>query len=181
MVTRPQFAPEDRTAALWVGGLLVVAGIFCLFAPAFTGIAVAYLVGAAMIASGLALAWAALRGPRRLLARGAYALLGLALAVFGVIVVLDPVASLTSLTALIGIALLVSGAIKLGAAVVTPGKRLVLTIAGGVSVLLAILILAEWPLSSEWAVGVLVGLELLTLGVLILAEVWPDRQMSVVV
>jgi uncharacterized membrane protein HdeD (DUF308 family) len=159
---------------MWVGGLLVVAGVFCMFAPTISGIAVAYLVGAAMIASGLSLAVAGARAPRSLLARGAYVLLALLLAVLGVFVVINPVASVASLTALIVIGLFVSGAIKLAAAVVTPGQRLLLVLTGGVSVLLAIFVLSKWPLSTEWAVGVFVGIELVTIGVLMLSEVWPE-------
>lgn len=168
---------DPRSRNLAIGTLLLLGGVFCILAPLVTGIAIAYLVGAAMVIAGGSLLLSALGGDALWLARGANAALGLLLIVFGVIVFLDPVASLAALTVLLGIWMLATGVVVVAAAFGTDEQWLGLLV-GGISIVLGVLIFAEWPLSGDWAVGVLLGVQLIVLAFRLLTAPATDPQRS---
>jgi uncharacterized membrane protein HdeD (DUF308 family) len=163
---------DARRAA---GALTIGAGIFCLFAPLIAGVAVAYLLGAAMIAAGIFELVAALSQPYRALARLGIAVLGLVAIVFGALVILHPQEAVASLTWLIGLALLISGAVRIVLAFGAEEARVPFLLAGAFSVLLGVLLLIEWPLEGEWAFGVLLGLDLIAMGLSLLGWMRPAR------
>ena len=58
-----------------------------------------------------------------------------------------------------------------------PGWLLVL-VGGGLSILLGWLIFSQWPLSGAWAVGVLVGIKVIFLGVTLLSLAGAARSLA---
>ncbi len=97
-------------------------------------------------------------------------LLGVATAVVGVVLLFDPLAGMVSLTILVGVLFLVSGIAKIMFAFSlrpVAGWGLVL-LSGAVSILLAVMIFANFPWSAVSVLGILLGVELLSSGVLYL-------------
>ena len=164
------WAGQARKNAGWVVGfgvLTVIAGVFAIGAPLASGLGVTIFIGVA-----LALA---LGGGARIIAafgadsfgQGTLAFVGGLLgAVAGVILATRPGLGLATLTLLIGSYLLVDGIANAVLAFrVRPGQGWGwMLFSGIVTVLLGILLLAEWPISGTWALGTLVGMNLLFSG-----------------
>jgi uncharacterized membrane protein HdeD (DUF308 family) len=170
---RDEESGEDVQRA--VGGLIVGAGIFCLFAPLIAGVAVAYLLGAAMIGAGVLELVAAFAQRRRAVARLGIAALGLVGIGFGALVIAHPQEAVASLTWLIGLTLLISGAVRIVVAFGAEEARVPFLLAGAFSILLGGLLLVEWPLEGEWAFGVLLGLDLIAMGLSMIGWMRPAR------
>jgi uncharacterized membrane protein HdeD (DUF308 family) len=173
----PREGDSGNDAQRVVGGLIVGAGIFCLFAPLIAGVAVAYLLGAAMIAAGVLELVAAVAQRHRAIARLGFAALGLVAIGFGALVLAHPQEAVASLTWLIGLTLFISGVVRIliafGAG--AEGARVPFLLAGAFSILLGGLLLAEWPLDGDWAFGVLLGLDLIAMGLSMLGWLRPAR------
>jgi uncharacterized membrane protein HdeD (DUF308 family) len=178
-VVAPLQPPRDdesgNDAQRVVGGLIVGAGIFCLFAPLIAGVAVAYLLGAALIAAGVLELVAAVAQPHRAIARLGFAALGLVGIGFGALVLAHPQEAVASLTWLIGLTLFVSGVVRILVAFGAEEARVPFLLAGAFSILLGGLLLAEWPLDGDWAFGVLLGLDLIAMGLSMLGWLRPAR------
>jgi len=84
----------------------------------------------------------------------------------GVVVVLDPLGSAVALTLVIGAALLVAGALRIGIALQHRGERgwQWAIVGGALSLILGGLILLEWPISGFWVIGLFIAVELLING-----------------
>lgn len=145
-----------------VGVVTILLGVLSIAAPLVTGLAVTILVGAAILVAGIAAAVGAWKG--RSFGRGIGDFLwGVLYAVVGVLVLAHPLVGLSFLTLLLAFFFFLTGAWKAMVAWrVRPraGWGLVMTSAV-VSLILGVMILASWPMSGAWAVGVLVGVELL--------------------
>lgn len=152
----------------WSIGLsivLILAGLFAIAAPPLVGIGVLVLVAWLIILSGgvhLLFAW-------RTRTTGGMIwelLLGVLYIAIGVDVLLHPVTGLAALTLILAIYLLVKGVLEL-----ILGFRLRPRAGSGwvifdgvVTLLLAILIWRNWPSSSLWVIGTLVGISMLFSG-----------------
>ena len=162
------WAQEVKKNAGWLvalGWLTVFAGFMSILSPMIGGIAVSVLIGIAMAIAGFARTVGVFHAGS--FGQGALALIGgIFTFVAGVVLVTRPGIGLASLTLLLGIYLLVDG---ISGAVlafhVRPengwGWMLFSAVLG---VLLGILLLREWPLSGLWAIGTLVGVNLLFTG-----------------
>ena len=96
-----------------------------------------------------------------------YLLSGLLQVVCGALMVGQPMLGLHFMTILLAIFFLASGVGEVMHAVVlrpSPGWVWVLC-SGLVSLVLSVFIWTSWPLSGDWAIGVLVGIRLFTFGV----------------
>ncbi len=145
----------------FMGVVLLVLGLLAVAAPLATGIAIAYLVGAAVMAAGALQVANALSG--RSWGGG---LLGLLAIVCGAIMIAHPLFQLAFLTLLLAVYFLVQGiaSIVIGLQM-RPLQGSGWTIFGGiVSLVLGVLIWSGWPLSGDWAVGTLVGIQLIFSG-----------------
>lgn len=92
-------------------------------------------------------------------------LAGLLYAVVGFLFLFKPIQSAAGLTLLIGALFVVSGLFKIIAPIFIRFQYWGWTLFSGViSLLLGILVLAEWPISSLWLIGVFVGIDLLIYG-----------------
>ena len=162
------WAGAARKNAGWLVGfgvLTVIAGVFAIGAPLASGLGVTIFIGVALAIGGGARIIAAFGADS--FGQGALAFIGGLLgAVAGVILATRPGLGLATLTLLIGSYLLVDGIANAVLAFrVRPGQGWGwILFSGIVTVLLGILLLAEWPLSGTWALGTLIGVNLLFSG-----------------
>jgi len=149
---------------LALGIILILTGGFAMVFPLGTALGISVFVGILLLISGVAflinviathdqgLFW-------RLLLSVLYIGVGLVL-------VVNPFSGVKTLTLILGIAFLVSGTFKSLIALASRKSQGwgMLLFSGLVSLVLGILILASWPSSSEWVIGLLVGIDLLFAG-----------------
>ena len=133
--------------------------------PLITGLGVSVLVGLALVVAGLARTLGVFRAGS--FGQGVFALVGGVLTFLaGAIVMIQPGIGLASVTLLLGGYLLadgVSGAILAFRMRPETGWGWML-LSAGMGVLLGVMLLREWPLSGLWAIGTLVGVNLLFTG-----------------
>ena len=146
--------------------VMIIAGILAIIMPPIAGIAVTVLFGWLLTFSGvahLAYAWHT-RGTGAILWE---LLLGAAYLFAGIYTLLHPLLSLVSLTLVLGVYLFVEADTR-----VHPGRHVCdpwpalgwLFVDGIVTLVLAIMIWRNWPSSSAWALGLLVGFSMLFSG-----------------
>ncbi|HEV7884211.1 MAG TPA: HdeD family acid-resistance protein [Solirubrobacteraceae bacterium] len=159
---------DMRTARRWLlvtGILALVAGIAAIVVPLVATITVALFIGWILVFSGAVMAWHELtqRPSGRSWARAAQALLTL---LVGLYLLVFPVTGALSLTLLLVIWFAGIGGLELYGAYRlrgVPGAGWLL-FNGLVSVVLAVLIAADLPSSAAWAIGLLVGINLVFWG-----------------
>ena len=145
--------------------LLILAGLVMIMLPVEAGLGIAIWFSAMIIAAGVFhLIFAVAAG-----SFGGYlwrTLIGILYMVGGIYFLMHPVRALAGFTFVLGIVFLVEGVLQIIAYFgirALPGSGWML-FDGIVTVLLAILILAHWPSSSNWALATLVGINLLISG-----------------
>jgi uncharacterized membrane protein HdeD (DUF308 family) len=146
------------------GGLLVLLGLLAVLAPFFAGIALAIVLGAVLVFGALVHVAAAFSAGS-LLGIVWQLLLGVVYGTVGVLVLVNPLLGLTTLTLLVIAFFAVEGVVQLGWAVVGgKGSRLWLGLSGAISLLLAAVLWVGFPVTALLAVGVLFGVDLLVTG-----------------
>lgn len=163
-------ARQGTKASIAFGAVLCVLGIFAVMAPLFSGVAVTVLVGMLLMMGGVAEILFCLKADS--FGKGLVVFLfgGLGV-VAGAIMLMTPVQSLGVLTMVLA-AFFVSGGIMdiIFALKVRPEEGWGWTLFSGVvSLVLGALIIAQWPLSGAWAIGVLVGIRVLIHGWMLMA------------
>lgn len=152
------------------GIVLVVLGVLAMIAPMASGVAIAYLVGALVLIGGIARLLFAFSAST--FGEGALAfLIGLLMVIGGIALLTHPLLNLVSLTLLLAIYFAVTGVFAVVHAFQmkpAAGWGMVL-LNGVVTLLLALVIWSSWPISGTWAIGVLVGVQLLMTGFQLLA------------
>jgi uncharacterized membrane protein HdeD (DUF308 family) len=151
---------------LGAGILALITGTLSILLPLATGIAIATLVGVLMLfyaGSLLADAWASRRSVGRALLR---VLLAILYAFAGIWLLAAPLQGTITLTFVLIALFLVEGTMRIVMAIrerELPGRGW--QIAGGaLTLLLALLIWADFPSSAAWAIGLLVGVNLIFWG-----------------
>jgi|1186.fasta_scaffold64347_2 uncharacterized membrane protein HdeD (DUF308 family) len=170
MTMRSAFEGEvaDELGRHWkwlmaLGVLSLIGGIFAIFYPLIASISAAILCGWALLFGAVAQGMAAFRG-RSGGERAKHGLLALLYAVAGLYLLLFPVSGTITLTVVLVAWLFATGVVQLIAAfqgwgVVRGAGWMILS--GIVSIILGVLIWADLPSSATWAIGLLVGIELL--------------------
>ena len=163
-------AREASKSGIAIGALLAVLGVLAMMAPLISGIAVTVLVGILMIAGGMMQTFFAFKAES--FGKGVLVFLfgGLGV-VAGVIILMTPQTSLAFLTMLVAAFFVASGItdIVLGFKKKPEEGWGWLVFSGGLSVLLGLLIMAEWPFSGLWVIGFFVGLRMLVSGWVLMA------------
>ena len=152
-----------------IGWLAVVAGAVAILVPAVASVAIAIFIGWILMVAGLLALGNALfhSGEHRLL-RVLWGLITLGL---GIYLVFAPLEGTITLTFVLVVNFLIVGSLRLMAwwrARGTPGAG-GMGLNGALSILIALLILADLPSSAGWAIGLLVGIDLLFFGLGLLA------------
>jgi len=160
--------PTSNTLML-IGIALTAFGVLLLLSPAAIGGAVAKLVAVVLIVTGLAQLFHSLRA-----GTGAHktvsAVLGAVVVGVGVMVWFNAELGSWILTTLLMIFFVVNGLWKFADAM--RFRRIKgwgwLLVSGLVSWLFVYLLWSQWPLSGAWAIGVLVGFDLLLTGIVLI-------------
>jgi uncharacterized membrane protein HdeD (DUF308 family) len=154
-----------KTAARTIfilGIVLVILGILSILVPLATGLVVQAIVGLLVIAAGVC--WITFGSHAHTWGSGLWeALVGVLAVITGVIMLTNPLANLAVLTLVLASYFIATGSLKIIFAF-----RLKMLQSWGwilfngiVSVLLGIMISYQWPISGLWAIGTLIGVDLL--------------------
>ena len=165
--------------SLWYlvqGVLMVVAGILALVYSFIASVAIVYLLGWVLIASGV------LQGIGLIGARDVphywLQLISVVLAILiGVLLLRQPESGLLIMTVLLIVFFMVEGMAKIiFALTIRPFPNWGWVLASGmVGILLALILWANMPLSSEWVLGVLLGIQLVCEGAALTYLAWKVR------
>jgi uncharacterized membrane protein HdeD (DUF308 family) len=166
--TATAVAKEVKESALLLiilGIGMVVLGILAMGAPLVTGVAVGILIGVLIIAGGLAQALYAVKAKSWGSGTFGVVLGGLSV-ICGILMLAHPLFGLAFLTLVLAAYFVIDGFFEIAFAFkLKPLTGWVWTLVSGiVSLLLGMLIWSQWPLSGVWAVGLLVGINILFSG-----------------
>jgi uncharacterized membrane protein HdeD (DUF308 family) len=148
-----------------IGIVFLILGILAIAEPAVAGLAIALFVGWFLIFGGVAHAVSAFGG-------GAgravwHVLIALIYFVGGIYLLTHPVLGLTTLTLYLAVVLVVEAMLEVFAYFATRGVTGSewLIVNAVVTLLLGAMIWRHWPSSSAWAIGTIVGVNLIMTGV----------------
>ncbi len=150
----------SKSIKMW-GWLVLIAGVLSLLAPLASGIAISMLVGALLVVAGITRLFNAFQGA------GLWSgLFGLISTIAGLTVMGRPLLGLATLTMVLMVYFLAIGFSEVIAAFqIRPVQGWgFLLFSGIISIVLGMMIWNQWPLSGRWAVGVLVGIQLMFSG-----------------
>ncbi len=155
----------STVSILW-GVLLIVFGMLAMSSPFLAAVAVSVVVAWLIVLAGIVHVMLAFR------AHGAGSmiwklLVGIAYLCFGAYLILHPVLGVASLTLLLGSLFLIEGILNIVLYVkMRPihGSAWML-VDGIITLLLGLMIYLQWPSSSAWAIGTLVGVSMIFSGV----------------
>ena len=150
---------------IFLGILVIIAGILAIGAPMVTGISVTIFVGAMIMVAGISQLIHAfsLKFKQGLIVK---IILSILAVIAGLYLLINPLQGLLGLTIFIGIYFMADGIGWIAMAFsYKPEKGWGWHLFSGIiSVLLGIMILNQWPLSGVWAIGVLFGIRMLNAG-----------------
>jgi uncharacterized membrane protein HdeD (DUF308 family) len=169
-------ATELRKARRWLtvsAVLSMIAGVIAIAVPAVASVTMSIFIGWLLIVAGAVMTSHAFAGGRRV--RVTLRLVeGILTVLIGLYIVIFPLSGTITLTFALGVWFFATGLLQIVAAIResgTPGAG-VTAFSGGVSVLLGILIVLSWPSSAAWAIGLLVGINLVFWGVRAFTAAW---------
>jgi uncharacterized membrane protein HdeD (DUF308 family) len=150
---------------LAMAAVFINLGILAIIEPAVAAIAVALLAGWLLIFGGVAHLVTAFGGggTKQVIVHGLIAILYL---VGGIYFLMHPLLAVGTLTLVLGSVILAEGALELLAYIRTRNEQGSgwLLMNALITIVLGGLIWVRWPSSSEWAIGTLVGVDLLITG-----------------
>lgn len=167
------------TASLSIAGvLLAILGFVAIAAPALAGQTVVMIIGIVLLIGGIVQVVSGLRldgWSNKLppLVMGAIATVG-GLGLLG-----EPWIGMTLIALLLAIFFVLEGICKIIASFsYRPASGWLLMLAsGGIALMLGLMIWQQWPVSGLWAVGILVGVDLLSTGISMVALAFTIRQL----
>ncbi|HEX5763693.1 MAG TPA: DUF308 domain-containing protein [Solirubrobacterales bacterium] len=166
-------------AVMAIGVLAILVGCFAILVPAVASVGTAIFVGWVLIFISAALTAAAFTAHSigTVAMRLLWALLTF---LAGFWLVIEPDHGTWTLTVVLGIYFLFMGASRLGVAFAARGRQNagLLGLSGLAGMLVGILILAKLPSSADWAIGLLVGIDLLFAGWTLVAAALLGRDLS---
>lgn len=148
------------------GVALVILGMLAISFSAFTTVVSVILLGFLLLFSGILVIADSIQFWK---GRGGHSfiqlLMGILYAVVGLTFIFSPVAGSLSLTFLLGILFVILGIFRIAYAFSSglPRRGWIL-FSGIITLLLGILILAQWPTSGLFIIGLFIGIDLLFLG-----------------
>jgi len=148
------------------GAVAIVLGLVAFAVPVAASVATATFIGIVLLCAGFPIAYEGFAGHHTLGGRALRLVLAVLTLAAGLYLLVAPLEGTYTLTVMlviwfvaIGFARIAGGLAALG----TPGAGLTVA-SGAVSLLLGILIAKELPESSDWAIGLLVGIDLVFFG-----------------
>jgi len=158
-------AKRNSSLLIFLGIMTVIFGVVAVASPLITGVAVAVFVGFLLLASGVTQVVHALKS--RQWGTGFWGtVIGLLGVAAGLLMIFRPMVGLLTMTMLIAIYFLVDGISEIIAAFkIKPDQGWGWVLFNGIiAVLLGLMIWRQWPVSGEWAIGLLVGIHILMSG-----------------
>ncbi|SDZ75962.1 HdeD family acid-resistance protein [Microbulbifer marinus] len=153
-----------------LGILTIILGVVALMAPSITGLSIAVFIGALVLVGGIfRLIWSFRAGS---FGRGLVSIaLGVLTVLAGVIMLSNPLLAAGMLTVLLAIYFIVDGIAEVltGFGSSPESGRGWLILGGMVSILLGVILWAQYPLSGDWALGILFGIKLVFIGLIIVS------------
>jgi uncharacterized membrane protein HdeD (DUF308 family) len=182
----PGLPPEIKTALgkswkllLTAGIISVVLGAIAIIVPPLASVTITYLVGILLLIGAVAfVAEAISRGSTG--HRIWSALLAVLYVFAGVWLIINPVSGTITLTWILAIFFLLIGVLRLIAGIASRGKvpNAGWTIVNGVlSIVIAVLVIGDLPSSAAWAIGLLVGIQLLFDGIALIATAMAGKKL----
>jgi uncharacterized membrane protein HdeD (DUF308 family) len=164
--TPVDIARQASTLSIMWGVLLIVFGMVAVSSPFLAAVAVSVVVAWLIVLAGVVHLMLGFR------AHGAGSmiwkvLVGLAYLLFGAYLIMHPVLGVASLTLVLASLFLIEGIldIVLFFKMRPVGGSNWVLIDGIVTLLLGLMIYMQWPSSSAWAIGILVGVSMIISGV----------------
>jgi uncharacterized membrane protein HdeD (DUF308 family) len=167
----PQNTPSEMvrhastTSILW-GSLLILLGLVAVGSPFLAAVAVNVVVAWLIVLAGVAHLMLAFRvhGAGSMIWK---LLVGIAYLCFGAYLIVHPVLGVASLTLVLASLFLVEGILDiiLYARMRSIGGSHWVLIDGIITLLLGLMIYMQWPSSSLWAIGTLVGVSMIISGI----------------
>ncbi|TVP98323.1 MAG: HdeD family acid-resistance protein [Planctomycetaceae bacterium] len=160
---------------MFTGIALVVLGIGAIFSPAIAGKAVVYFIGGLLLATGVLQVITSLRAASAggVIASGKVSgvILGVITGLAGLVVLAHPLYGLAALTLVLAVFFVAEGIWKIVASFsYRPAAGwLAMLLSGVLGLVLGLMIWAQWPVSGLWAVGILVGVDLVSTGASLIA------------
>jgi uncharacterized membrane protein HdeD (DUF308 family) len=163
------FSSDVQRATSWsifLSVLMIIAGILAIASPLWAGVAVTALVGWLLLFSAVLHLVYAFRGGKASAILWEV-LLAVVYGVIGFYILANPGIGLASLTFAIAFYLFVEAFLEFALSYQLRGESGTgwFIFDGIVTLLLAIMIWASWPSSSQWAIGTLVGVSMLFSGI----------------
>jgi uncharacterized membrane protein HdeD (DUF308 family) len=161
---------KDAKTSRWVGVLLLIAGFLALVAPLGAGLSLTVMIGVLLLMSGAAQLVLVFKA-------GSFGE-GLLLAIFAALSLIaggymlsQPVSGLATLTLFLAGYFIASGVVQvIGAFGARPEQGWGWLLFGGIiSFMLGVMIWRQFPISGVWAVGTLVGVQLMMSGLTLIA------------
>lgn len=149
-----------------VAAAFALLGLFAIVEPAVAGLAAAILIGWLLLIGGIAHIAAAFFVDRQERARGWTVILGALYTASGLFFVTHPVMGLGTLTLFLAAVLVGEAAVRLVIYVAhrRSGASPWMLVNACITLFLGLMIWARWPGSSVWAVGMMMGVNLLMTG-----------------
>jgi uncharacterized membrane protein HdeD (DUF308 family) len=152
-------------ALLTVGILAIVVGCVAILVPAVAAVGTAIFIGWILLFAGAFLVAAAFSAHSvgSLVVRLIWAILTV---IVGVYLIFEPHNGTLTLTLVLGIYFLFMGVTRVTVAFMARGQQNagLVGLSGVCSLLIGILVLAKFPSSADWAIGLLVGIDLIFAG-----------------
>lgn len=155
-----------RAKSGWIvalGIFYVIAGLIALSSVAFATKVTVFVVGIMMLISGVAEVINAFQF-RSWSSFLLWLVVGLLYIAAGLVTFANPLLAAAVLTLLLGIALVVSGGMRIILGLSMREGMSWVVLSGLVTLLLGLVILLHWPVSSVFVLGVLLGIDLLIIG-----------------
>jgi uncharacterized membrane protein HdeD (DUF308 family) len=165
-----QIESTSANRFLLFGIVVLLIGLIAVIWPLMVEKGLLWIIGLLMIVGGCTQAFKGLQSGERN-DKSFNLIAGLLFAVIGIVIIVCWFSLLAFFTLIIGILFLLQGVWTLMVALSARHAQghLVMVLSGVLSVIIAILILARWPSSSEYVVGILFGINLIFCGAAMLA------------
>ncbi|MCX7115122.1 MAG: DUF308 domain-containing protein [Gammaproteobacteria bacterium] len=149
------------------GMLIMMFGLLAMIAPNITGLSIAFAVGLLVFIVGIfriILAFQVAQFSHQLL----LLLIGLLTSVCGLLMIANLMITADLLTLLLAAYFIAEGILEISISVYLRPKMGAawLILSGLISILLGVLIAAQFPLSGAWAIGILFGIKLFFVGLM---------------
>lgn len=164
---------------LALGVIALIGGVFAILVPVAASISAAIVAGWALLFGAVSRLFAVFRADRAS-ERVTHLVLGLLYLVAGLYLLLFPVSGTITLTIVLVAYFLASGAVQLVSAIQARGSG---NMAWGVflgllSIVLGVMIWADLPSSAAWAIGLLIGIQLVFAGTDLIMIAWAARNLT---